>query len=115
MQVSAATWHYLLGWQREGSSQLVVEHEDVSLSGADLVTVFVYSPFHLTEDPGTVLGARDVEVRKVGCLWGGEILLKSREVWVPACPLVTCHPKLTLLGFQGSKSHEERPKDALIF
>lgn len=61
-----------------------------------MVIVFVYSPYHLTEDPGTVLGARDVEVRKVWCLWDGKILLKSSDAWVPACPSVTHHPKLTL-------------------
>lgn len=59
----------------------MVEHEDVALSGADLVIIYVYSSYHLTEDPGTVLGARDVEVRKVWCLWDGKILLKSRVAW----------------------------------
>lgn len=79
-----------------GPSQLVVEHEDDSLRGADQE----YCTFLFTPPPARgsrhCACTRDVEVRKVWCSWDGQMLLKSREAWVPACTLVTHHPKLTL-------------------
>lgn len=41
--------------------------------------VFVYSPHHLTEDPGTVLGIGVVDVRKAQCFWEGQKPWKYRD------------------------------------
>lgn len=41
--------------------------------------VFIYSPLHLIEDPGTVLGIGVVDVRKARCLWEGQKFWKYRD------------------------------------
>lgn len=84
------TWRCLPKWYRQG-----------------VMYPFI-CPIAWQRPPDTVLGARDVEMRKAWCLWDGPILLKSRDMWVPSCLGGLTIQNKPSKGFQGNEYHDEK-------